>query len=55
MTVAEAQTRALLSIFDVLEELCIGLAFGYTPEKDWAEVVSTSFNEHREELRAAEQ
>jgi hypothetical protein len=54
MTLAEAQTRALLSIIDVLEELCMGLAYGATPEKDWAEIVSTSFNEHRKKLREAE-
>jgi hypothetical protein len=54
MTVAEAQTSALLSILDVLEELCMGLAWGATPEKEWANLVSTSFNEHRKELREAE-
>jgi len=54
MTVEQAQTKALLSILDVLEELCMGLAYGQTPEKDWAQIVQDTFEGHRRELREAE-
>lgn len=50
MTSEEAHHRALMSLLDVVEELCQGLAHGQTPEVDWAEVVTFTFGHHRREL-----
>lgn len=49
-----ATERAVASLLDVVEELCVGLAHGATPTAEWAEVVESTFAEHRRERRAAE-
>lgn len=49
-----AVERAVASLLDVVQELCLGLAYGATPETRWAEIVESNFEEHRRELRAAE-
>lgn len=51
MPTALAVEQAVASMLDVVEELALGLAHGQTPEPDWADVVSTSFAEHRRALR----
>jgi hypothetical protein len=50
--VDDPTTSAVRSLLDVVEELCQGLAAGQTPEREWADVVTSSFAEHREEIRA---
>ena len=50
MTADEARQRAIASLLDVVEELCLGLAHGQRPSADWADQVVTTFSEHRAEL-----
>jgi len=45
------ERRALQSLIDVVEELCLGLANGQTPEPAWAEIVQETLDKHRRELR----
>jgi hypothetical protein len=47
----DATTSAVRSLLDVVEELCLGLAAGQTPHTEWADIVSKSFAEHRQEIR----
>lgn len=54
MTTDEAQTRALLSLLDVVDELASGLAAGQTPEPDWSQLVADTFAKHGAELRHPE-
>jgi len=54
VTADEARQRAITSLLDVVEELALGLAHGQRPGKDWADLVVTSFSEHRAELRDPE-
>lgn len=54
MTAAEAQHSAILSLMDVVEELCAGIAAGQKPEWEWADVVAATFKQHRDELRDPE-
>jgi len=44
------ERRALLSLLDTVEELCLGLAHGQTPETEWTEIVHDTFDKHRREL-----
>jgi hypothetical protein len=46
--------RAVASLLDVVEELAQGLAHAATPQPDWAEVVTDTFEQHRRELRSGE-
>lgn len=50
MTADEARQRAILSLLDVVEELCQGLAASQTPEQAWADIVTSTFADHRREL-----
>jgi hypothetical protein len=50
---AEIHRETLLSVLDVVEELCLGLAHGQTPEPDWADMVKSVFDQHRLDLREA--
>lgn len=51
MDAVTAATRsAVLSLLDVVEELAQGLAAGQTPEREWSNVVTGTFREHRAEL-----
>jgi len=45
-----SERRAIQSLLDVVEELCLGLAHGQTPEPEWAETVQETFDKHRREL-----
>ena len=47
---SETMRQALGSVIDVLDELCMGLAVGQTPDRPWAETVSQTFSEHRKRL-----
>jgi hypothetical protein len=46
----EAVRQALGSVIDVLDELCMGLAVGQTPDRPWGETVSQTLSEHRRKL-----
>ena len=41
--------QATASLLDVVEELCMGLAHGQTPEREWSDVVAETFAKHRRE------
>lgn len=47
MTLEQAQTRAIMSILDVVEEIAAEVSC----DPKWLEVVRQSFKEHRAELR----
>jgi hypothetical protein len=51
VTRISVEARALSSLLDVVEELAQGLAAGQTPEGEWANIVSETFENHRRELR----
>lgn len=48
---SDAESRALRSLLDVVEELAQGLAARQVPDGEWARVVSETFELHRAELR----
>lgn len=47
---SEEMRLTLGSLLDVVDELCMGLAVGQTPDREWAEQVSASLGEHRARL-----
>lgn len=47
---SEKMRQALGSLIDVVDELCMGLAVGQTPDREWGEMVSASLSEHRKTL-----
>lgn len=47
---SEIMRQTLGSMLDVLDELCLGLAHGQTPDVPWAETVSQTLSEHRQKL-----
>jgi len=47
---SEAMRQTLGSLIDIVDELCMGLAVGQTPDREWAETVSASLSEHRQKL-----
>lgn len=54
MSAEDVTTRAVRSLLDVVEELAQGLAAGQTPERDWAQIVTDTFDRHRRELLTGE-
>ena len=46
----EGLRQAIGSLIDVLDELCMGLAVGQSPDRPWAETVSQTLSAHRQRL-----
>jgi hypothetical protein len=44
------ERRALNSLLDTVEQLCLGLAAGQMPNEEWAEMVRETLDKHRREL-----
>jgi len=47
---SETMRQALGSLIDLVDELCMGLAVGQSPDRAWAEAVSQTLGEHRKKL-----
>jgi hypothetical protein len=49
MTQAQAQQLAILSLLDVVQEVAVKVG-----DPDWADVVISTFDEHRNQIRESE-